>query len=143
MRISVARANTPAKPSSCASAVSTLDAETSTATISSGPSAPEQGGRAHALERHVGMRDGEHLFALEAERDLAQLGDAHTAGPGGTDERADARPDDTGRPVAALEQRLEHAHVGEPLHPAAAQNEGERCVAFHSPIRLPGGLSPE
>src|SRR5438552_1494701 len=140
MRISVARANTPANPSSWASAVSRLDAETSTATISSGPSAR---GAAKALERHVGRRDRADVLALEAERDLPELGDAHPAGPRGAHERAHARPDDAGRPVAALEQRLEHAHMGEPLDPAAAQNEGERCVAFHSPIRLPGGLSPE
>ena len=104
---------------------------------------PEQRGGAHALERHVGMRDREDVLALEAERDLPELGDAHPAGPRGAHERAHARPDDAGRPVAALEQRLQHAYMGEPLHPAAAQNEGERCVAFHSPIRLPGGLSPE
>ena len=103
----------------------------------------EQRRRAHALERHVGMRDGEEILAAQVEGDFAQLGDAHAPRPRGADQRPDARPDDAGRPVTALEQRLKHAHVGDTLHAAAAQHEGERCVSFHSAIRLPGGLSSE
>jgi len=98
---------------------------------------------AEALERHVGVRDREDVLAPEAEGDLPEFGDPHPARPRGGDERAHARPDDAGRAVTALEQRLEHADMGEPLHPAAAQHEGERCVAFHGPIRLPAGLSSE
>ena len=105
--------------------------------------AAEQGRRSHALERHVGVGDGEHVLALERERDLAQLRDPHPPGPCGSHERANAGPDDPGRPMTALEQRLQDADVGEPLHPAAAQYEGERCIAFHTTIPLPGGLSPE
>src|SRR5947209_9018541 len=96
-----------------------------------------------SFEGQSGGSDGKHVYAPQAEGDLAQLGDPHPARPGSTDERAHARPDDPGGAMAALEERLNHADMGEPLHPAAAQYEGERCIAFHSLIRLPGGLSPE
>ena len=86
------------------------------------------------------MRDREDIAPLQTQRDFAQLGDPHTAGPCGADQRADTGADDAAGTMAALEQRLEHAHMGEPLHAAAAQHEGVRCVSLHVVVPLACGV---
>jgi hypothetical protein len=59
-------------------------------------------------------------------------------GPGGAHQRAYARADDLRRYEAALGERLQHADVGDALHAAAAQHEGESRLAVHVTRRLPG-----
>src|SRR5436305_2933297 len=104
--------------------------------------APEQGGGAHPLERHVGVRDGEDVLAAQIDRDLAQLGDAVARRPGSADERTHARADDVRREEAALGESLEHPDVREAFHAAAAENETEACVTLQEIAACPEGEFP-
>src|SRR5437016_3113261 len=100
--------------------------------------AAEQGGGAHPLERHVGVRHREDILAHEADGDFMQLGDALPRGPGGAHQRAHARPDDLRRHEPTLGQCLQHADVGDAFHAPAAQHEGELGLIVHVTRRLPG-----
>jgi len=84
-----------------------------------------QRGRAHPLERHVGVRDVEDVSAPQAEREIRDVADAVARRPRRGDERADAGADDLlGHPAVRLELR-EGPDVREAAQAAAAEHERE------------------
>lgn len=102
----------------------------------------EQGGGAHALERHVGVRQHEYVLAAQIDRDLAQLGGIVTGGPGRAHESADTGADDARRDEAALSECLKHADMRKAFHAAAAKNETKARFFVHDSVPLARRVNP-
>ena len=93
-----------------------------------------------ALQQHPHSIQTEQIASLERSRAVRHFIDRHSAGVGGPDQRADARPRHHRRLDAHFLERAENSDVREAFQATAAQDERD-LVRFAS--RLAGRQSRE
>ena len=78
--------------------------------------------REQPAEGHLEVGDAEDVLPLDLQRAILHLRNRHPRSPRGADERADAAPDHRRRRETVLLQGPQHADMGEPLEPTAAED---------------------